>query len=96
MEGGCIFLRVETKIRFQKVRGPFFFFYLMWTILTVFIEFVTVLCLFYVLAFPQQGMWDPSSLTKDQTCPGLHWKVKSQSTGPSEKSRDDSSSVSLW
>ena len=33
----------------------------------VFIEFV-ILLLFYVLAFWLQGMWDLSSLTKDQTC----------------------------
>ena len=53
----------------------FFFFlkiFLMWTFvlffLKVFIEFVTLLFLFYVLVFWSQGMWDLSSLTRDQTC----------------------------
>ena len=32
------------------------FFFLMWTIFTVFIEFVTTLLLFYVLVFWPQGM----------------------------------------
>ena len=45
-----------------------FFFFLMWTIFKVFIEFVTVLLLFYVLVFSPQGMWDLSSPTKDRTC----------------------------
>ena len=39
----------------------------MWTILKVFIEFVTILLLFYGLVFWLQGMWDLSSLTRDQT-----------------------------
>ena len=34
-------------------------------IFKVFKEFVTILPLFYVLAFWLQGMWDHSSLTKD-------------------------------
>ena len=34
----------------------------------VFIEFVTISLLFYVLVFWPQGMWDLSSLTRDQTC----------------------------
>jgi len=33
----------------------------------VFVEFVTVLLLFYVLGFWLGGMWDLSSLTKDRT-----------------------------
>ena len=41
--------------------------FLMWTILMVFTEFVTILLLFYVLVFWSRGMWDVSSLTKDQT-----------------------------
>ena len=40
----------------------------MWTIFKVFIEFVTILHLFYVLVLWLQGMWDLSSLTRDQTC----------------------------
>ena len=46
-----------------------FFFkdFLMWTIFQVFIEFVTILLLFYVLVFWPRGMWDLSSPTRDQT-----------------------------
>ena len=33
----------------------------------VFIDFVTILLLFYVLCFWSQGMWNLSSLTRDQT-----------------------------
>ena len=33
----------------------------MWTIFKVFIEFVTILLLFYILAFWPQSMWDLSS-----------------------------------
>ena len=40
----------------------------MWTTFKVFIEFVTVLLLFYVCIFFPQGMWDITSLTRDQTC----------------------------
>ena len=39
----------------------------MWTILKVFIEFVTVLLLLYALVFWPCGMWDLSASTKDQT-----------------------------
>ena len=40
----------------------------MWTIFKVFIDFVTILLLFfYVLVFWPQGMWDLSSLTRDRT-----------------------------
>ena len=43
-----------------------FFLVLMWTnVLKVFIEFVTILLLFYVLVFWPRGMWDLSSLTRD-------------------------------
>ena len=41
----------------------------MWTIFKVFIEFVTILLLFYVLVFWMQGKWDLSSLTRDRTAP---------------------------
>ena len=46
----------------------------MWTIFKVFVEFVTILLLFYVfyfvifVLFGPRGMWDLSSLTRDQTC----------------------------
>ena len=39
----------------------------MWAIFNVFIEFVTTLLLFSVLVFWPRGMWDLSSLTRDQT-----------------------------
>ena len=44
-----------------------FFFFFNVTILIVFIEFVTVVLLFYVLVFELQGLWDPHSLTRDRT-----------------------------
>ena len=57
----------------------------MWTILKVFIEFVTILLLFYVLYFWLRGVWDLSSLTRDPTCtPALEGKVLT--TGPPGKS----------
>ena len=40
----------------------------MWTVFKVFIEFVTIVLLFYVLVFWPRGMWDLSSLTRDWTC----------------------------
>ena len=39
----------------------------MWTIFNVFIEFVTLLLLFYVLVFWPRGMWDLSSPTRNRT-----------------------------
>ena len=42
------------------------FFLLMWTMFKVFIEFVTVLLPFYVLAFWDRGVWDLTFLTRDQ------------------------------
>ena len=49
----------------------------------VFIEFVTILLLFYVLVFRPRGMWDLSSLTRDRTrtpCIGRqslnHWTTR--------------------
>jgi len=41
----------------------------MWTILKVFIEFVTVLLLSYGLVFWPRGMWNLSSLIRDRTHP---------------------------
>ena len=40
----------------------------MWTSFKDFIEFVTVLLLFYVLVFWPQGTWDLSSTTRDSIC----------------------------
>ena len=76
--GAALFWASEQKHAFRRWEDHSFFCNLVWTILTVFIEFVTMLFLFYVSAFWLQGMWEPSSLTRDWTCPGLHWKVKSQ------------------
>ncbi|XP_067580823.1 tectonin beta-propeller repeat-containing protein 2 isoform X3 [Pseudorca crassidens] len=57
--------------------------FLMWTIFEVFIEFVTILLLFYVLVFWPQGMWDLRSLTRARTrvpCIGRrilnHWTAR--------------------
>ena len=58
----------QFYVRFLVLSFWFFkvFFFLMWTILfKVFIEFVTIL----LLGFWQRGIWDLSSLTRDQTCP---------------------------
>ena len=49
---------------FGKFFSRFFF---MWTIFKVFIEFITMLLLFYVLVSWPQGMWDLISLTGDWT-----------------------------
>ena len=40
----------------------------MWTMFKVFIEFVTILLLFYVLVFWPGGMWDLSFPTSNQSC----------------------------
>ena len=55
----------------------------MWTIFKVFIEFVTILLLFYVLVFWLRGVWDLNSPTRDRThtpCTGRrslnHWTTK--------------------
>ena len=54
----------------------FFFFFLMWTIKKVFIEFVTILLLFYVLIFGQEacGILAPRPGI-EPTAPGLEGKV---------------------
>ena len=61
----------------------FFFFFGCGPFLMVFVEFVTILFLFYVLVFWPQGMWDLSSLTRDRThtsCIGRqtlnHWATR--------------------
>ena len=47
----------------------FFFprFFFMWTIFKFFIEFVTILLLFYILVFWPPGMWDLSFTTRSRT-----------------------------
>ena len=46
---------------------PFLKIFLLWAIFKVFIEFITILLLFYVLIFLATSMWDLSSPTRDQT-----------------------------
>ena len=58
-----------------------FLFFLMWPLLKVCIEFVTILLLFYVLVLWPRGMWYLSSPTRDRTCTpciGLlnHWTTR--------------------
>ena len=44
------------------------FFFLMWTVSKIFIDFVTILLLFKVcLGFFTRGVWDLGSLTRDGT-----------------------------
>ena len=54
----------------------------MWTILKVFIEFVTIVLLFYVLGFWPWGMQDLSSPTRDQTgtCSVGRWSLNHWTT----------------
>ena len=58
-------------------------FFLLWNIFKVFIEFITILFLFYVLVFWPRGMWDLSSSIRDWThtpCIGRrslnHWTAR--------------------
>ena len=41
------------------------FFFLLWMIFKIFIEFAIILLLFYVLVFLPQCIWDLSSLIRD-------------------------------
>ena len=70
---------------FMPIGVCFFFLniFLMWTIFKVFIEFVTILLLFYVFGFWPQGTWDLISLIRDRTpapCIGRqslnHWTTR--------------------
>ena len=57
----------------------------MWTIFKVFIEFVTILLLFYVWVLGPQGMWDLSSLSRGRTstpCIG-RWSLNHWTQGKS-------------
>ena len=84
-----------TSVHSFESNNPSFFFcwkifFLMWTIFTVFIEFVTILLLFYVSVFWPWGMWDLSSPRRDRTCmPALEDKVLT--TGPPGKSQHHTS-----
>ena len=66
----------------------FFFFFEVWTIFKVFIEFITILLLFYVLGFWPWGVLDLSSPKKNWThtpCSGKwslnHWTIGKVSVG---------------
>ena len=62
-----------------------YFIFLMWTILKVFIEFVTILLRYYVLVFWPRGMWDLSPrLGIEPAPPALEGEVLT--TGPPGKS----------
>ena len=55
---GCQWRRLLMVFLFFKI-------FFMWAVFKVFIEFVSILLLFYVLGFWLQGMRDPSSPTRD-------------------------------
>ena len=66
-------------LEWVAIHSPFFFlkYFLMWTILKVFIEFVIILFMFYVLFFLPRGMRDLSSSDQGLNPSPLHWKEKS-------------------
>ena len=66
-----LYLHYHNQFYFLKI-------FLIWTIFKIFIEFVTLLLLFYVLVFWPQPTWD-SLLPKQGSNPDPeHWKVMSQ------------------
>ena len=60
---------IQAQAHAPQQSPPPFLFFLMWTILKVFIKFVTVLLLFYVLVFVPQGTWDLSFPTRIEPTP---------------------------
>ena len=52
------------------------FFFLMWTIFKVFVEFVTILLLFMFWFFSHEACWILAPWPGIQSVP-LHWKAKS-------------------
>ena len=63
----CLPSCVLRLLPFLGASNLFFFkTVLMWTIFTVFLEFIAILLLFHVLVFWQQGVWDLSSPTRDR------------------------------
>ena len=58
----------------------FFLKIFMCTLFKVFIEFATILLLFYIF-WRGSGVWDLSSLSRDQT----HWMAEVLTTGPPGK-----------
>ena len=82
-DSSCGFTDLPVVLLLQFFSWRFFF----WSGLffKVFIELVTKLLLFYVLAFWPQGMWDPSSPTSDWTrTPSTGRQISA--TGPPGKS----------
>ena len=82
-----------SRLAFLLFKEKFFVFlrfFFMWIIFKVFIEFVTVPCLFYVLVFWPWGIWDLSSGTRAWTCiPCIgrwsltHWTIREVRIPPS-------------
>ena len=66
-----------THIQLAVFSFQFFFFFLMWTIFKVCIEFVTVLFLLYIYTYGWEMCGNLSSLTRDWTCSPYIGKVKS-------------------
>ena len=59
--------RSEITIKKGHLFKKNFYFFLVWTILKVLIEFVTILLMFFILVFWPRGMLDLSSPTRDPT-----------------------------
>ena len=78
--GGSVYRKLPGFFYLQVVMWNFFkiFCFLTWIIFKVFIEFATILFLFYVLVFWPRDMCDRNSLIRDQTCTPCIGKVKSQ------------------
>ena len=77
MHTKCILLFYGGILNFFKV-----LFFLIWTILKIFFEFVTVFLLFYVLVFWLGGTWGLSSPARDRTCtPALEGGVPTPGPG---------------
>ena len=85
----------EFGPRIKTSMQPWFFFFKMWTIFKVFIEFVTILFLSYILDFGPRGMWDLSPLIRDRTyTPSIgrhglnHWTTREVPNPEAELLRD--------
>ena len=63
-----------------------YIFFLMWTIFKVFVEFVTILLLFYLLVFGPGITWDLSFPTRNQTCTPAQEEAGVLTAGPPGKS----------
>ena len=77
-------LYLTSKNTWVFLFKDFFFFFLMWTILKIFIEFVTILLLFYVLFFWACGILGPQpGIKPTPRHPAL--EDKTATTGPPGK-----------